>query len=335
MDAASSVARLSVAVIGSGISGLACARTLHDRGYAVFVFEKSRGVGGRMATRRTEDGLKFDHGAQYFTVRDERFERHVKGWLEQGVVAPWHGKIVSLCDGEVTESHNDTKRFVGTPGMNSVCKALATGLDIRFQTRVASIDRDSGRWHLQCEHGISLGSVDAVVTSAPSPQSATLLQQVPELQQQAVSCDMQGCWAAMLAFPEPLGLSYDAAFVQHSPLAWIARNYSKPQRDAGSECWVLHASPTWTASCLDDDQTVVLSKLLEHFWMATRAKPHSPRYAAAHRWRYAIPPSPLLSPFLFDSALHIGACGDWCGGPRVEGAFLSGLAIADCISTSV
>ncbi len=335
MDATRSESILSVAVIGSGISGLACARTLHDQGYAVVVFEKSRSVGGRMATRRTVDGLKFDHGAQYFTVRDERFESHVKGWLEQGVVARWQGQTVSLCDGEATVSPNDTRRFVGTPGMNSICKALATGIDIRFQTRVAMIDRESGRWHLLDEHGNSLGSFDAVVTSAPSPQSATLLQQVPELQHQAASCEMQGCWAGMLAFSEPLGLPYDAAFLQHSPLAWIARNDSKPQRDAGSECWVLHASPTWTASCLDDDQTVVLGKLLEHFWLATRVKPRSPRYAAAHRWRYAIPPSPLPSPFLFDSALGIGACGDWCGGPRVEGAFLSGLAIADCISSSV
>ena len=79
--------RPRVAVIGAGISGLMCARTLLDHGIDVTVFEKGRGVGGRMATRRTDDGLQFDHGAQYFTVRDERFERYVDSWLQDGIVA--------------------------------------------------------------------------------------------------------------------------------------------------------------------------------------------------------------------------------------------------------
>ena len=57
----------AVAVIGAGISGLFAARTLADRGLNVKVFDKGRGLGGRMSTRRVDGKSCFDHGAQYFT----------------------------------------------------------------------------------------------------------------------------------------------------------------------------------------------------------------------------------------------------------------------------
>ena len=81
------------------MSGLVCARTLLDHGFKVSVFEKGRGPGGRMSTRRTEDELQFDHGAQYFTVRDRLFRRYVESWQHDGIVAPWRGRIVVLSEG--------------------------------------------------------------------------------------------------------------------------------------------------------------------------------------------------------------------------------------------
>ena len=139
---------------------------------------------------------------------------------------------------------------------------------------------------------------------------------------------MNGCWAAMLSFGQPLELPFDGAFVHQSLLSWIARNNSKPGRSGDQESWVLHASPEWTGNCLEDEPEEVLPKLVEAFWQATGAKKRTSDYAAIHRWRYAIPPEPLESRCLFDPQLRIGACGDWCSGPRVEGAFLSGMAIA-------
>ena len=109
-----------VAVIGAGISGLMCARTLVDHGFPVTLFEKSRGVGGRMATRRTHDGLRFDHGAQYFTVRDGRFRRYVESWIEDGIVEPWRGRIVVLDSGTIKEEKMGADRFVAVPGMNAM-----------------------------------------------------------------------------------------------------------------------------------------------------------------------------------------------------------------------
>ncbi len=114
-----------VAVIGAGLSGLTCARTLADHGYSVTVFEKSRGVGGRMSTRRTGDNLRFDHGAQYFTVRDQRFQRYVESWVHDGLVARWNGRIVVVERGAVKERKAGTDRYVAAPGMNALGKHLA------------------------------------------------------------------------------------------------------------------------------------------------------------------------------------------------------------------
>jgi predicted NAD/FAD-dependent oxidoreductase len=323
-----------VAIIGAGISGLMCARTLQDHGLSVKVFEKSRGVGGRMATRRAADGRRFDHGAQYFTVRDERFERYVRAWTQDGVVAEWRGRIVTLTNGQIEPKRSSTTRLVGVPGMNAICKHLAAGLDIELYVRVARLERSSEIWRLQQDDGTLLGEFDCVIISAPATQSAELLACVPHLKEKAIATKMGGCWAAMLAFDDSPDVAFDGAFVHDSILSWIARNDTKPGRDDHSEgqasrgaCWVLHASPDWTDRHIDEDSSDILPQLIDAFWQATRTERREPSFATAHRWRYAIPPEPLEDRCLFDPELRVGACGDWCSGPRVEGAFLSGMAM--------
>jgi predicted NAD/FAD-dependent oxidoreductase len=324
-----------VAIVGAGISGLICARTLLDHGIHVTLFEKSRGVGGRMASRRTAEGPRFDHGAQYFTVRDQRFERSVQSWMQDGIVAPWEGRICTLTNGRVVWKQETTPRFVGVPGMNAVCRHLAADLDVRLRTQVRPPEFDRGIWRLSDDQGNQLGQFDGVIISAPAPQSADLLGAAPTLQQQATSAKMHGCWSAMLSFDRSLELPFAGAFVHDSPLSWIARNDSKPQRESDQESWVLHASPEWTDKRLDDDPGDVLPKLADAFWQATGANPRTPSYATGHRWRYAIPRAPLDDHCLFDPEFRIGACGDWCSGPRVEGAFLSGMALAGRVLAQV
>ncbi len=325
--------RKRVAIVGAGISGLACARALADHGFAVTVFEKSRGAGGRMATRRTPGDLPFDHGAQYFTVRDPRFARYVRSWLSDGIVAAWEARIASLAGGRVVWVEETTSRYVGVPGMNAICRRLAADLKIVLGKRVDPPRRHSDHWGLCTENGEHLGEFDYFVTSAPAPQSAELLACVPSLRDVASRTEMRGCWAAMLGFDDALDLPFDAAFVQDSPLSWIARNNSKPSR-AGAESWVLHAGPEWTGQWLEIAAETAIGHLLQAFWEATAVAPRQPSFATAHRWRYSIPTEPLDRQYLFDPHLKAGACGDWCHGGRVEGAFLSGSALAGALLRS-
>jgi predicted NAD/FAD-dependent oxidoreductase len=320
-----------VAVIGAGISGLMCARTLADHGVPVTVFDKSRGVGGRMATRRSEDGSAFDHGAQYFTVRDEHFRRYVRSWQGDGLVECWQGIIRSLCEGEVTEGKSDKQRFVGTPTMTAVCKHLAADIDVRLGHEIASLTSQNGSWRLKGRDGSEYGPFEIVIVSAPSAQSARLLAPVAGLADLAGKVKMQPCWAVMVAFGSQLTVPFDGAFVQDSSLSWVARNSSKPARSSVQDCWVLHGSGDWSLNHAEDPSEEVVESLLEEFWRVTGIPAVTPTHIAAHRWRYALPPEPLEERCLFDSASGLGACGDWCSGPRVEGAFLSGAAAAECI----
>jgi len=320
-----------VAVIGAGLAGLICAERLIRQGWPVTVFDKGRGPGGRMATRRADD-LRFDHGAQYFTARDQRFRDRVNAWVHDGVVALWNGRIVRLGEGGAVEE-SPGERFVGIPGMNAPARILATVVEPHSGVRVATITPDGRRWRLEDERGTDLGSYDMAVAAVPSPQAVPLLAEAPDLASRATDAIMAGCWSVMARFERRLDLGYDGAFVTgsppSSPLSWIARNSSKPGRP-DDESWVLHASPEWSQRHIEDEQDSVIKALTVAFHDAVGDAAAVPvEHLAAHRWRFSLPVQALDEECLFDPERGLGACGDWCNGARVEGAYLSGLALAE------
>ena len=339
-----------VGVIGAGIAGLAAARTLADHGLQVTVFDKSRGVGGRLATRRRDSQHQFDHGAQYFTARDPRFSRYVQSWVQDGVVAPWMGRIVELkAGGNIAGEKLGTPRYVGVPGMNGVAKHLAADLDVRLDHTITKVQRDDDAWSLKklasdqddrrdLDSQFLDSQFDVLIVNCPAPQAAELLGGHSEIAQQAASVQMQPCWAVMLVSGQLADLKFDGAFINEGPLSWIARDTSKPGRcpDTANvwgtaNAWVLHASPKWSAEHLELSADEVLPLMLEALEKATGVSLNQIDHAVAHRWRYAIPANPLQDECLWDPIAGLGACGDWCGGPRVEGAFLSGMAMAGTI----
>ncbi len=317
-----------VAVVGAGLSGLLLARTLTDHGIAVTVLEKSRGPSGRMSTRRAPADTQFDHGAQYFTARGKTFRRYVAAWQQAGIVQPWRGQVVSLHRDGTIEAKNGTRRFVGVPGMNAIGKHLAGDLDVRYRTQVQAVVGEGEHWRLTTTAGEALSGWDAVVMATPAAQAAELLRPVAaDLAASAQRAEMAGCWALMLELENRLELPFDGAFVQDSPISWVARNNSKPGRPP-AETWVIHASPEWTEQHRQDGSEAVREVLLRGFFEAVGLPAVRPRQAVVHRWRFALPTRPLEQPYLFDATSRLGACGDWCGGPRVEGAFYSGIAMA-------
>lgn len=315
-----------VAVIGAGLAGVTAARALRAAGYPVTVFEKSRGPGGRMATRRTPAGDTFDHGAQYFTARDALFREQVRWWMDAGVVAEWHGVIGTLEHGRVTRSEREQVRYVGVPAMGSGVREYAETLHARYEVRVERVEREGSAWRLTTESGERLGPYDVVVVAVPAPQAVPLLAGAPELAARAATVHMEPCQAVMARFEARVPLELDGAFVHGSPLSWIARDASKPGRAEG-ERWVLHGSPEASREFLESAPDVVAARWVEAFTQATGLEVR-PVETVVHRWRYALPSPALEETALFDASLGIGACGDWCGGPRVEGAFLSGVALA-------
>lgn len=313
------------------MAGLACADALRTAGARVSVIEKARGPGGRMSTRRNEHA-SFDHGAQYFTARDPRFIPLVRRWIADGVVREWLGRLAVIGPDGITMIKGDNRRYVGVPQMSSVTRALASSCDLTLSCRVDECEQRGREWWLRTHQGEERGPFDILVAAVPAPQAVPLLAASPQLAERAGSAKLAGCCAAMLAFEPALGLPFDGAFVNLGPLSWIARNSSKPGRE-GPDAWILHASPDWSEANLDVPPDEVVTLLLSAFANLIGGPTPKPIFAAAHRWRYALPVNPLDVGCLFDGDRAVGACGDWCAAPRVEGAFLSGLALAEEISS--
>jgi len=317
---------LRIAVVGAGVSGLVAAQVLHDQGHRVRVFEKSRGLGGRAATRRIGQ-LGFDHGTQYFTARDPRFQRAVEAWCERDLVAPWQARIGRVEDNAITASPDQSVRYVAVPGMSALGSHLGADLDIRRQLRVAPPMPEAGRWALRSEYDVDLGRYDILVVSAPAPQAADLLAGIaPDFAATAAGVSYASTWAVMLEADGPDEPEYDGLFFDDGILAWAARNGSKPGRRGHT--WVLHATPDWSASNLEMGSDAVGTALSTRFCTATGIKPARVRVASVHRWRYSLVPEPLAVDALWDGEMRLGVCGDWCRGARIEDAFLSGHAVA-------
>ena len=322
-----------IGVIGAGLSGLVAARMLAGHGHTVRVFEKSRGLGGRMATRR-KGGYAFDHGAQYFTARDERFKKWVERWIDSGVVRLWEGRIRVVQNGEIRTEAGSHKRYVAVPGMSALAGHLAVGLEVLKGVRIERIRPDSGGIVLMDMDGRSLYRCDALICSAPPEQSERLLEDLAPERDRLAGIDMAPCWAVMLAFDRHLDLPFDGAFVQDSDLSWVARNSSKPGREA-AECWILHAGWKWSSANFECNAEDVVRRLTASFFAAAGGSSIVPVFADAHRWRYALARAPLTEGCLWNHKFRVGVCGDWCSGSRIEGAFLSGAAVAARVLSSI
>jgi predicted NAD/FAD-dependent oxidoreductase len=315
-----------VAVIGAGVAGLTAARNLARAGWDVVVFEKARGVGGRTSTRRSEAGA-FDHGAQYFTCRTDVFAHQVEDWCRRGVAAAWGAPIKILGGGVSSATREESRRYVGVPGMSALARDLVKGLEVECGRRIARIEGLATRWILIAEEGAKFPGFDTVVVATPAPQAGPLLAPAPHLAELAAGVDMQPCHAVLVTFPRALELDFGGAFVSESPLAWVARNASKPGRP-GAECWVLHANPEWSAHHLGEPCEAVAESLLRAFGDAVGRELPAASFYSAHLWRFARTTQPLGTPLLWDADACLGVCGDWTHGARVEDAFISGELLA-------
>jgi predicted NAD/FAD-dependent oxidoreductase len=320
---------LTVAVIGAGVAGAAAARALRDAGHVVTLFDKGRGPGGRVSTRR-EGELSFDHGAPCFRVHDERFARWARSWWQERVLAEWKPKLEVLGPPRGEDPEAGRARLVATPGMSALVGRLLVDLDVRFGVEVKGLTRDGARWRLLDAAGHALGEYDAAVVATPAPQAATLVDPSSyALGSRLREVAMAPCWALLVHLDEALGVEWDAAECTVGPLQWLARNSSKPGRpELHGESWVLHASTEWSRAHLEATPDEVAAMLLDAFFATTGARRVEPSSVRAHRWRYARATKPLGEPCAWEPELQLAVCGDWCLGDTVEAAFLSGSAAA-------
>lgn len=315
---------MKIAIIGAGLSGLVLAKRLNET-HSVTVLEKARGPGGRMSTRRAPP-FTFDHGAQYFTAETAPFQAFIQDLHSQDLIGDWPDEIQLVGNAFVSRK----RKYVAQPGMNAICKHLASGLDIRTQMQVDALERMPGGWRLVMKSGDNSEPFDWVISTAPSIQTAALMPKAFNGHAVLDEVRMLGCYALMLGYDHPIKLDFSALKSDIPPVGWIAVNSQKPGR-LDPFTLLIQSDNQWADAHLEDPQDDVLSTLIEAGSDLLGVDLSGAAHQVLHRWRYASTSCAAGLPFLIDEAQHLAACGDWCLGGKVEAAFSSANALADAI----
>ncbi len=314
---------MKVAIIGAGLSGAVLARKLHGAGHDVSIFEKSRGAGGRMATRRA-NGFAFDHGAPWFTVLSTEFRDFLAPHFASGKVAEWLGRFVHLAADGNQEPLDSEPRCVASPAMNALAKALVAGAALHTGVHVAPL-REPHLLH--DSEGNALGRFDWIISTAPGPQAIELFADIAPLT--LAPGHMSAGFTAMFGFTGDVAPGWDAALIDDDVIASIIVNSAKPGRNDGGTAFVAHAQTAWAEERINEEPTAIRPQLALAFTRLTGIDAGLAEYSTAHRWRYAHANAGFADGFAICPEAGLASCGDWCGGGGVEAAFASANALAE------
>jgi renalase len=321
-----------IAIIGAGISGLTLAKNLQDHADIV-VFEKSRGVGGRMNTRYAEP-FYFDHGTQFFTARTKAFQSFIAPLISKGSIAEWKGKVVTYqADKTLKDRLWFEPHYVAVPHMNSLGKHLAEGIDVRQNIEVAPLgEKHADGWQLFSKDGAALGVFNWVISTAPPEQTAVLFQPLLPDSSALHQVKLQGCFTLMIGFHAPWPKPWMAAKVHENPIEWIAVNSTKPGRNKDLTSIVVHSRNDWANEHLDDDPNETQKFLVRQLEAVTGIACDKSDYLAMHRWKYAIVLENEKAGHHLDPHRHIAATGDWASASRIEAVWLNAVSLANDIA---
>lgn len=325
-----------VAIVGAGMSGLVVANQLKNIA-DVTVFEKSRGVGGRLATRRALPYV-FDHGAQFFTAKTDGFQKFVETLVLAGVVKEWRAKFVEFEKSSMAHQRqwsSDYPHFVGVPGMNAVGKFLAKDINLKTSCKIAEIKPvDHDCWQLLDDDDNLYGIYDWVILTAPVEQTRLLLPNSVCFNDDLNNYKLSACFSVMLGFENNLNLDFNAALVRDADISWISVNNTKPDRpDAIS--LLIHSTNDWAQAHMNRESNLVLKHLIDQGSLVTGIDLNQAQHKALHLWRYANAKKQQSVKYLIDYKEKVAVCGDWLIQGRVEAAFTSGYNLASDLKKNI
>lgn len=352
--------QIDIAIVGAGMAGLTCAQILQQAGYRVVVLEKSRGVGGRLATRRLPqarvDHIRVDHGTCYISPQDEWFQHFIQSLADRGVVHVWTDQVYELAaDGTLQAPAVKRNRYVAGEGMSAIAKELIPNLEIQFNQRVVQLAAIADHWQLTLEASPQAASpgaltqlaAKAIIIAIPAPQAAELLATLPttalppDFVTQVQAVEFTPCISVMAGYPAPCLTDWQQRYgpvkaiaVQTADIGWLGLDSSKRATAPEQPVFVLQSEADFATRCLDAADLMPVGRSLLHTastlfapWLA------EPEWMQVHRWRYAFARSPLPDAYLSAPTIAPLLCaGDWCGGMRVETAMRSGVEVAHAVN---
>ncbi|PYZ92176.1 deoxyribodipyrimidine photolyase [Salipaludibacillus keqinensis] len=318
---------MNISIIGGGLSGIFAARTLRELGHDPTIIEKSRSVGGRMATRRIENG-RADHGAQFFTVRSTELQQLTEEWLENKWVERWFGE--------------DYPRYRGTEGMNSLVKKLAEGLPLELEEKVLRINRSGSTVSLTTQNDKEFSS-DAVIVTAPVPQALQLLHDssisLPSHTKSALeSLQFKPCFVGLLTLNESISIGKEGIISSGLPHG-VDKIVANDQKGISpTSILSVYMTGDWSSARFEEKDEDVLAQIVDILHAEVLSVDQIAR-SQLKRWRFAEATQVHREPFLQVDNLPIFIAGDSfltkddsSGRTRVESAILSGMHVGKAVA---
>jgi renalase len=337
------ITQSDVVVVGAGLAGLVCAQQLQRQGFSVVILEKSRGVGGRVDTRRLYDTC-VDRGLPYLEVQGDRTRHLIEQLRQHNLIKLWQGDCYQLDGARRWQLLPPVERYIAPGGMTAIAKFLAADLEIWRSYRVTNITpTDEGNWQITSAENENLPFVatKAIVLAIPAPQALMLLQSLSdEFRDRVASVRFDPCFSVTAGYPRALFgelLNHKPAWqevrlIEDAELAWVAWDSNKRDRSFQPVLLVRSTAP-FAQQYLDvSDLKPVKDRLLLRASRLLFPWLDRPEWFQVHRWRYAFPSRFLDISYLATSQpLPLVCCGDWCGGRAIESALESGLAASAAI----
>ena len=321
--------RKNIAIIGAGISGLIVANELKEIAN-ITIFEKARGVGGRMSTRYKDD-FSFDFGAQFFTAKTPEFIGYLEKFIDLKIVENWQANFVEIDGNNITYArqwNDQNKHFIASPKMNSLAKYLANDLDIKLQTKISRIDKKLNSLEIFDDKNNFCGEFDLMILTIPPQQALEILPKnfkyINDLQKK----EMLPCFALMLGLANKPKLNWDCAYFKNSKLSWVAIENSKPSRNL-SNCLTILSRNSWAADNIEADLQFIKNEMIAEFENLSNCKIGEILFSDIHRWKYANIAKQKGLQFYYDSENLIAICSDWLIQGRVESAYLSARSLIE------
>ena len=313
----------NVAVIGAGITGITLANLLQKK-VKLTVFEKSRGVGGRMATRRAEP-YQFNHGAQYFKIENEEFKGFLSPLMENKIVKPLEANHVEILNKKVIKrlKTDNKKYYTAKTKMNSIVKYLLNNnFFIKLSCKIEKTIKEQGKWFIIDNERVSYGPYDWLLITIPPYQAIEILSNNFKFLNTMKENKMRSCYSLMLGFDKIKEFNFDTALFLEADVQWLSIR-KKILGDKEYFNLLINSSYNFAEQNINCSKNKISDYLIEQISDILKCELNNYKHKALHFWKYAMSEKNNNLGSLLDENLKVIVCGDWCMNGKVEGGFLS------------
>ena len=313
-----------IAIIGSGITGCTLAKYLSGQ-FEITIFEKSRGIGGRLATRRNEN-FTFDHGVPFFEVKTNKFKSFLKSTVADGHLKIWKAKCLKVKKNITSKNlilNKKECKFVGTPNMNSFLKNLVKHIDVKLNCKITGVFKSNNLWHLNSTNNHVYGSFDWIVICTPAYQAFELFNEQNSFMPKLKKIKMYSSYSLMLGFKKRLDLDFDILHTENDLVKNIIVNSNKPERNNHQLTSLVINTKFVSKKLCNSKKKVFIKNILNIGSEMAKADLHKYSISDLHFWKYAEVKCTPKFDHLINKSISLGICGDWMMGNNVESGFLS------------